>query len=1052
MFSLALRSKKLATSLVALAFWQVGCGAQFYQYVKINPNEKKGIKGNLPEIQALENLSINEDTPTNPITFSLTKAEKFSLTCDSTTFTYTSSNTALVPSSGAISLSGTWPNCSAVITPMADAHGTATIGVAVTHPSVVGKEQSFTLTVNPVNDAPTMATISSPQTTAEETSKALTFTVGDVDGPLSCTGTNLLYTSDNAAVVNNNGSAVTWSGTWPNCTGTVAPVANANGSANITFQISDGTLTASQTFSLSVTPVNDAPTDIALTSTSVAENAGANAAVGTLSTTDPDAGDTHTYALVAGTGDTDNSAFTITGANLTLNASADSETKSSYAIRVRTTDNGTGSLTFEKQFTITITNVNDVAPTISDVANQSTNMNTPLTGVAITINDVDSALACNTALSVVSSSNTTLLPAGNIAFAGTAPNCTMGISPAYNQNATSTITIQVSDGNLTAQDSFDVVVHSGWYQEAYIKAANAEASDAFGGTVSHDKGVSLSGNTLVVGATGEDSNESTITNGSNATNSTGASNSGAAYVYLRSDNQWAQQAYIKAANVGASDQFGRSISLSGSTLAVSATMEDSDQNTITATPGGSDPSASNDTGAVYVYTRSGTTWALEAYIKAANPDAGDYFGTSVSLSGSTLAVGATGEDSDQTTITTVPGGTDPSTTNNTGAVYVYRRSGATWALEAYIKAANAGADDEFGRRISLSGDTLAVGAYKEDSNQTTITTSPGGTDPSTTNDTGAVYVYRRGGTTWGLEAYIKAANADAGDYFGWAVSLSGDTLAVGTYQEDSNQTTITTSPGGTDPSTTNNTGAVYIYRRSGTAWAPEAYIKSFNADSGDNHGRDLVISGDTLVANSYSEDSNQTTISNTPGGTDPSESNNTGAAYVYRRAASTWMLEAYIKSANAEAFDRFGTNVSLSGDTFVVSADGEDSVEAIIINGPTASVVNGASSSGAVYVYRNKSRIFDPDVRVTQADANSITFAWSANLGSTTQIKVAPVASGTGTPAANCPDGGAITLAAGTTSYTYSGLAAGTKYGFRFCAWDGANASGGATIWAETTP
>jgi hypothetical protein len=253
MFGLALRSKKLAAALVTLAFLQAGCGAQFYQFVKIKPSKKSGIDAaNLPKIEALENLTTNEDTPTAPITFVLTKAEDFALTCDTNAFTYTSSNTALVPSSGAIALSGTWPSCSAVITPAANAHGSATIGVAVTHLSAAGDAQSFTLTVNPVNDAPTMAAILSPQTTAANTSKTIALTVDDVDGPLVCSSANFLYTSSNTALVPAAGG-VSWSGTWPNCTGTIDPVTNANGSADITFKISDGSLMAERTFTVAVT-------------------------------------------------------------------------------------------------------------------------------------------------------------------------------------------------------------------------------------------------------------------------------------------------------------------------------------------------------------------------------------------------------------------------------------------------------------------------------------------------------------------------------------------------------------------------------------------------------------------------------------------------------------------------------------------------------------------------------------------------------------------------------------------------------------------------------
>ncbi len=118
-----------------------------------------------------------------------------------------------------------------------------------------------------------------------------------------------------------------------------------------------GGLFTEKTFTISVTNVNEAPTDIALSSTSIVENAGANAVVGALSTTDVDAGNTFTYTLVAGTGDADNGAFNIDGSNLRATSSFDFETKSSYTIRIGSTDQG--GLFTEKTFTISVLDIND---------------------------------------------------------------------------------------------------------------------------------------------------------------------------------------------------------------------------------------------------------------------------------------------------------------------------------------------------------------------------------------------------------------------------------------------------------------------------------------------------------------------------------------------------------------------------------------------------------------------------------------------------------------------------------------------------------------------
>ncbi|WP_024982412.1 cadherin repeat domain-containing protein [Flavobacterium succinicans] len=111
------------------------------------------------------------------------------------------------------------------------------------------------------------------------------------------------------------------------------------------------------------TPPNTAPTDVALSATTINENVTGNSTIGSLTSTDANTGDTFTYTLVAGTGDTDNASFNINDSDLRITASPDFETKSSYSVRIRTTDQG--GLTFEKVFTITVNNVNE-APT--DVA------------------------------------------------------------------------------------------------------------------------------------------------------------------------------------------------------------------------------------------------------------------------------------------------------------------------------------------------------------------------------------------------------------------------------------------------------------------------------------------------------------------------------------------------------------------------------------------------------------------------------------------------------------------------------------------------------------
>jgi hypothetical protein len=282
-----------------------------------------------------------------------------------------------------------------------------------------------------------------------------------------------------------------------------------------------------------------------------------------------------------------------------------------------------------------------------------------------------------------------------------------------------------------------------------------------------------------------------------------AAEAGAVYVFTRSVATWTQQAYVKASNAGALDLFGFSVALSGdsNTLAVGAIGEASADGTPT---NNTAPSA----GAVYVFTRSVATWTQQAYVKASTIGAGDQFGFSVALSsdGNTLAVGAIGEDS---SATGVGGSETDNSATNAGAVYVYTRIGTAWTQQAYVKASNTGAGDQFGFSVSLSGDgnILAVGAIGESSAATGI---GGNQTDNAAADAGAVYVFTRSVATWTQQAYVKASNTGAGDRFGTSAALSSDgtTLAVGATGEDSSATGI---GGNQADNSAVGAGAVYVF-------------------------------------------------------------------------------------------------------------------------------------------------------------------------------------------------------------------------------------------------
>jgi len=366
-------------------------------------------------------------------------------------------------------------------------------------------------------------------------------------------------------------------------------------------------------------------------------------------------------------------------------------------------------------------------------------------------------------------------------------------------------------------------------QVVYGKGSNTGAGDRFGDSVA------LSRDTLAVGAPFEDS-AATGVNGNQADNSAGSA--GAVYVFVRSGTTWTQQAYVKASNPGAYDEFGASVALSGDTLVVGAWGEAS---TATGVNGNQSDNSAGYAGAVYVFVRSGTTWTQQAYVKASNPGASDYFGTSIALSGDTLAVGASGEDS---ATTGVNGNQADDSASIAGAVYVFVRSGTTWTQQAYVKASNPGVGDYFGASVALFGDTLAVGAWGEASTATGVN---GNQADNSVGNAGAVYVFVRSGTTWTQQAYVKASNTRAGDQFGFSVALSGDTLAVGALSEDSAATGVN---GNQADNRASNAGAVHVFVRSGTTWTQQAYVKASNTGAFDSFGYSVALypSGERRMA------------------------------------------------------------------------------------------------------------------------------------------------------------------------------------------------------------
>lgn len=412
-------------------------------------------------------------------------------------------------------------------------------------------------------------------------------------------------------------------------------------------------------------------------------------------------------------------------------------------------------------------------------------------------------------------------------------------------------------------------------EDQYVKPPSEFPARTFGAAVAID------GNTLAISAPTEE-----VAAGPGTFH-----RHGAVYVFVRDDGDWVFQARIVPPYPQDSDRMGRALALQGDTLVVGVPEEDSSSSTDPA-----NNSASN-AGAVLVYRRSGNNWLQQAYLKASNVGAGDEFGSSVSLHGNTLVVGAPLEAGNGTSQA-------DNSRPGSGAAYVFVRSGETWSQQAYLKAGNVDAGDNFGRWVAVDGNTVAVGAPWESGNGI----NP---DDNSANASGAAYVFSRSGVTWTQQAYLKAAVVGPNDLMGEALALEGQTLAVSARTEDSDGS----GPGNNSLSAS---GAVLVFERTGVNWHQSAFLKAENPGEGDWFGYRMALRSNVLAITAVQERGN---------GIDPGDNSaiNAGAAYIFHRTFDGWEQVQYLKASNAQAHDRLGAGIALGSRAAVVGAVGERS-------------------------------------------------------------------------------------------------------------------------------
>ena len=262
----------------------------------------------------------------------------------------------------------------------------------------------------------------------------------------------------------------------------------------------------------------------------------------------------------------------------------------------------------------------------------------------------------------------------------------------------------------------------------------------------------------------------------------------------------------------------------------------------------------------------------------------DEFGWAVAVAGDTMVIGA---DADGRTI-------------NTGAAYVFTRADGEWSEMAKLTASDGSRDDYFGYWVAVDGDTVVVGAYRDDDKGL---------------QSGSVYVFVKPSSGWASAtetAKLTASDGERFDLFGRTVSVDGDTIVVGAYLDDDNGP---------------ESGSAYVFVRPSTGWASTTQTAKLTASDGariDRFGHSVAVEGETVVVGANWDDDD---------GTD------SGSAYVFVKPSAGWTdttETAKLTASDGAKADRFGHSVAVYGDTVAVASDGDD---------------DNGTSSGSVYLF-----------------------------------------------------------------------------------------------------
>jgi hypothetical protein len=350
---------------------------------------------------------------------------------------------------------------------------------------------------------------------------------------------------------------------------------------------------------------------------------------------------------------------------------------------------------------------------------------------------------------------------------------------------------------------------------------------------------------------------------------------------------WTQIQKLFEFNCDSSDAFGTSLAVDGNTALIGSTGDDD---------------VVENSGSVYVYVWSGTTWTRQTKLLASDAEQYDQFGVSVAIDGDIALIGASYKD-DQGSYS--------------GAAYVFTRTGTTWTQQTKLLSTDGDSEDYFGCDVALEGDTALIGAYGDDYSR------------------GAAYIFTRTGTTWTQQAKLIPTAGAMNDVFGASVDLNSDTALIASPGDDDfkgavyvfartgsswTQQQKLVAPGGVSMDVfgysvalNNNTaligkpgyiyqpiiGAAYVFIKNGATWTQQAILTSSDGTPGDQFASCVDLDGDTALIGALYHFNDDGTG---------------GAAYLYTRTGSSWTEQQKLMAADGSDADLFGNEVSLDGD------------------------------------------------------------------------------------------------------------------------------------------